>query len=160
MKNPTRLYFTLCFICHLGCGVDPAPDIYSIDMKVADIEVLRRSRSKVKIVMYGLHREECVSTFGNVSYREDGNTIHVAPRVDVSYGECPATSETRAEFWLTGLSIGEYTLLGYTRDEYGHPDGYSTEWLVFRVEADRIVIIRKSLNTTHEFQNRVTLEDN
>lgn len=163
MKIPTPFYFALCFICYLGCGTDPAPNIYSIDMKVADIDVLRHNASDVKIVMYGLHREECVATTGNVSHTVEGNTIHVAPRVDVSYGECPATSETLAELWLRNLSIGEYTIIGYARDEYGLSvhgyGGYGTEWLVFRVEADRIVIVRKSLNNTHEFQNRRTVED-
>ena len=157
-----KTWIPLCFlICHFGCGVDPALNIDSIDMKVADIEVLRYTPSDVKIVMYGLHRDECVATAGNVSYREEGNTIHVAPRVDRFNPNnpdngCPGITETRVELWLRGLSIGQYTIFGYTRDEYGHPNGYSTEWLVFRVEADRVVIVRKSLNSNHEFQNRVT----
>ena len=160
MKIWTLLCFVFCLICYFGCGIDSVPDSISIDMKVADIEVLRHSRRDVKIVMYGLHRYQCVEIFGNVSYRQEGNTIHVAPRVGESPGDCPDLSETRTELWLTGLGIGvEYTILGYTREEYSYAGGYGygTEWLVFRLEADRIVIVRKSLNTNHKFQNRVTL---
>jgi hypothetical protein len=165
MKNWALFCFAICLICYLGCGHD-GPNIGSVDMKVADIDVLfyeyREAYHQVrfKIVMYGLHRYQCVDTFGNVSDWIEGNTIHVVPTTDVYHDDCfnpPETAETRAELWLS-LPIGEYTLLGYTQDERTH-SGYSTEWLVFRVEVDKIVIVRKSLKNTHKFQNRVTLAE-
>jgi hypothetical protein len=169
MKIWTLFCFVPCLICYFGCGGHDGPDIESIDMNVADIEVLTsdlfegrtgNTPVNVNIVMYGLHRYECVVVSGNVSYRKEGNAIHVAPRVGVFRGEdCrnpPDLAETRVNLWLR-LTTGEYIVFGYTRNEYNRP-GYRTEWLVFRIEADRIIIVRKSLDTQHEFENRVTLE--
>ena len=165
-STPIVSILLLCLICYFGCG-DTGPDIESVDMNVADIEVSSSEFFEgrtggtpviVRIVMYGLHRHQCVGTLGNVSHRKEGNTIHVAPRVEIFHDDCwnpPEIAETRAELGLL-LPMGEYTVFGYTRDEYSS-QGYRTEWIVFRVEADRIVIVRKSLNPLHEFENKRTL---